>query len=159
MQSSVSGWNEWLLQIEFPMLVSTIIGLGSLLTMWPVFFALNVVPSGPFSEPFKLPNHHETLLLILNGFLDSWYYMLLVFGIAITNPVFMSVGVMLVSPVSFVVDYFLHGTELVPQAWGGVALVIIGFVLLQFRLPIDACERSVTVSTLRARCQRPAAAQ
>lgn len=152
----VAAWNEWLLQIEFPMLVSAIIGVATLLTQWPVFFALNAIESGPFSEPFILPNHDETVLLVLNAFLDSWYYMLLVFGIAITNPVFMSVGVMLVSPASFVVDYFLHGTRLVPQAWGGVALVILGFVLLQFRVPLNACERTVTVSQLRAWFRRPA---
>lgn len=152
----VSQWNEWLLQIEFPMLVSTIIGLGTLLTMWPVFFALNAVESGPFSEPFVLPNRYQTTMLIVNGFLDSWYYMLLVYGIAITNPVFMSVGVMMVVPTSFVVDFFLHHTVLTVNGWIGVVLVATGFVLLQVTTPFRVLEQTTRVSILRKKwCGKP----
>ncbi len=124
---------QLLLELELPMLLSALVGLVSIVTQWPVFFILSALPENSVlyeANTFTF-DHESWELLAANSFLDSWYYMLLVFGIALTGPVFMSVGVMLVSPVSIVVDWYLHGTQLSVGSWIGVGAVIAGFATLQ----------------------------
>ena len=145
--STPSPMAKLLLELEFPMLLSALVGLVSVLSQWPVFFLLDALPAGSLlHEVNNLSfSQHDWVLLATNSFLDSWYYMLLVFGIALTGPVFMSVGVMLVSPVSIVVDWFLHGTELRIASWFGVAAVIAGFAVLQVETRFALLENRIVV--------------
>jgi len=136
-----------LLELEFPMLLSALVGVVSIVSQWPVFFLLDLLPKdSPLYEANNFDfSRGEWVLLGANSFLDSWYYMLLVFGIALTGPVFMSVGVMLVAPVSIVVDWFLHGTHLSVGAWFGVAAVIAGFAVLQVETKFALLERRIVL--------------
>jgi drug/metabolite transporter (DMT)-like permease len=145
-----SAGAQLLLELEFPMLLSALVGVVSVLSQWPVFFALEQLPtSSPLFEANTFSfSAGDWQLLAINSFLDSWYYMLLVFGIAMTGPVFMSVGVMLVSPVSIVVDYFLHNTVLAAGGWIGVVAVVLGFVALQ----VDS-KQAILESSIRCRRQ------
>lgn len=65
--------------------------------------------------------------------MDSLYGVLLVAAVALTSPLFVAVGSMLVVPLSMLSDWWLHGTT--PSLLGivGAVLVVLGFVLLNVK--------------------------
>lgn len=81
-------------------------------------------------EPFELPPNPKVKLLVLGTVLDCVYNGLLLFGILIATPLFMSVGCMLVMPASIVVDRIANRTELAPGAIVGAVLILVAFFLL-----------------------------
>jgi len=115
------------LQLEMSCLVLGLIGVWTALVLWPVFFVLSA--SG--LEPFRLPSRHTLDILLGNVVLDSMYNGLLLFGVAVSSPLAMSVGSMLVVPASIAADYFIHGTLLSALGGVGVVLIVAGFVLLK----------------------------
>ncbi|MDR3740189.1 MAG: hypothetical protein P4L40_14340 [Terracidiphilus sp.] len=82
------------------------------------------------TEVFVPPPAPETRLIALNAFLDSSYNGLLLFGILLTSPLFMSVGTMLVMPASIVVDRLVRGTVMGGQGIGGAVIIVMGFAML-----------------------------
>lgn len=81
-------------------------------------------------ETFELPSHSKASMLMLNAGFDSIYNVLLLFGILITSPLFISVGSMLVMPASIVTDRLIHGTVMGPVGVCGAIVIVIGFSLL-----------------------------
>ena len=127
-------------------------GIWSLLTLWPGFFLLHYTGI----EPFELPSADKSRMLALNTFLDALYNLLLLVGILITSPLYMSLGSMLVVPATVAADWLLHGKVLPPQAGGGVFLILCGFVLLQ--LPPGSLSKLLPESYRRSTEQSGAAA-
>lgn len=115
------------LQLELSCMVLGLIGVWSVLCLWPLFFILNVSKV----EPFRFPSAGVLEILLGNVVLDCAYNSLLLFGVALAGPLAMSVGCMLVVPASILADYFIHHTLLTPMAVGGVLLIVAGFVLLK----------------------------
>jgi solute carrier family 35 protein F3/4 len=62
--------------------------------------------------------------------LDSLFNCLLILGIVISSPLFISVGSLLTIPASVVSDWLLHGTVLPLLSYLGMAAIIVGFLLL-----------------------------
>lgn len=86
-------------------------------------------------EPFEWPPAPDIPLIALNIGLDLCFNSLLLVSISLTGPVFVSLGTTFVVPASLVVDWFIHHTELSPRAFVGVALILVGFVVLLQRPP------------------------
>ena len=127
-------------------------GAITMLLCWVVVVVVHVTGV----ETLEAPPRTKLGLLCLNACLDSLYNGLLLFGILIASPLFMSVGCMLVSdafgvcacrplspsrlvlgtpcvqvmPASIIVDWIANGTELAPLAVVGAVLIIVAFIML-----------------------------
>jgi hypothetical protein len=100
--------------------------------VWTMVGSIVFIPvwSSTGAEHYVSPPGHKLRLILLNSALDSIYNILLLFGILVTTPLFMSVGTMMVMPCSIVVDRLVHGTELGPSGIVGAIVIIVGFVML-----------------------------
>ena len=112
-------------------------GLFSLLTLWPFFFLLDRIGI----EPFEWPSVDKAKLLALNAGLDAIYNLLLLLGIVISSPLWMSIGTMLVVPATILADWALNGTVLTGQVAAGIVLILFGFIVLQ--LPAGAAAKGL----------------
>lgn len=137
------------LRVELSVLMLGCYGVMTILLSIPSLLIWNAAGL----EVFEHPPSHKVGMLALNTGLDSIYNVLLLFGILVTTPLFMSVGVMLVMPFSIVVDRILHGTELGPSGVLGAIVIVIGFALLN--VPPEASERC-SLAMRRWLCSRKA---
>jgi solute carrier family 35 protein F3/4 len=62
--------------------------------------------------------------------LDALFNCLLILGIVISSPLFISVGSLLTIPASVVSDWLLHGTVLPILSYMGMLAIVVGFLLL-----------------------------
>jgi drug/metabolite transporter (DMT)-like permease len=150
--ASVPPHWQLLVRAETSAFVVGAMGVWSLLTLWPVFFALHY--SGV--EAFELPPPPKARLLAVNVVLDAVYNLALLLGIVVSSPLYMSLGSMLVVPATVAADWAVHGSLLGGQAGGGVALILTGFLLLQ--APADAGARAAAWLTGRPLVAQGAAA-
>ena len=104
-------------------------GLANMLLLWPGLFAVDALGV----EHFETPSWHVVWMYALNGLLDTVFNGMLVAGIALTTPLFITCGTMLAIPCSIVYDSLFHSYKMTPMAIGGVAAVIVGFVLLNVK--------------------------
>jgi hypothetical protein len=109
--------------------------------VWTIIGSIVFIPvwSAIGAERYVAPPEHKLRLILLNSALDSIYNILLLFGILVTTPLFMSVGTMMVMPCSIVVDRLVHGTELGPSGIVGAVVIVVGFVMLN--IPQEAAAR------------------
>lgn len=63
--------------------------------------------------------------------MDGFFNVLMLVGMTLTSPLFMSVGSMLIIPCSILADWLLHGTTPSLLAIVGSTLVIAGFFVLK----------------------------
>lgn len=84
-------------------------------------------------EAFALPSPADARLIAVNAALDSLFHFALLLGIALTSPVTMSAGQMLVMPLSAVVDWRWKGVGISARTFCGECLVVAGFFLLHWR--------------------------
>jgi drug/metabolite transporter (DMT)-like permease len=98
-------------------------GLLTLLVVWPMFFILNAT----HIEDFAWPTSEQWKWIAVVVVCDTSFNLFLVLTIVLTNPLFTSVGTILVIPISTLVDYLINGTLLPAPAFGGVGLIIVGF--------------------------------
>jgi len=89
-----------------------------------------VVLSQTNIEPISFPDKAQFELMLFNTFLDSIYNVLLLLGIGLTSPIFISVGVVFTIPVSILMDYLMHSFYLPWISLIGVVLIIGGFFLI-----------------------------
>lgn len=134
-----------LLQLEASMLMLSTIGFFTLTLMWPIFPLFNATKV----EIWEWPSASKLEELTANAIMDGTYNLLLLYGIMLSSPLFMSVGTMLVVPVSIFVDHFVHGTKLSPEAILGVCFIVLGFICLNF--PITKSKLKVVSKTLYQR--------
>ena len=100
------------------------LGVFSLLFGWPPLIILHYSKV----EPFELPNLHYLGLLTLNAFLDVSFNAALLIGIALSSPLFMTVGTVLAVPSSVLVDWIVHGYVLPWPAFVGIGVILVSFV-------------------------------
>ncbi|XP_062504649.1 uncharacterized protein LOC134181393 [Corticium candelabrum] len=102
-----------------------LVGIQTLLCYWPVLLILH----GTEFEKFELPTGDNLRMLCIDVALDGVYNVLLLVCISMSSPLFATVGLLLVLPVSVVADYVIHKHYTLPAiAFGGVALIALGFV-------------------------------
>lgn len=112
--------------IEDSGLVLGLIGLCSLLVLWPGILILHALDL----ERFVWPSKHTLLLVCLNGGLDTVYQVFLVIGLGATSPIFMASGVMLTVPASIIYDRVVHGYAMSAMSYVGAVMVLVGFLVL-----------------------------
>lgn len=104
------------------------IGVHTLLWLWPPIVIFHF--SG--LERFELPTRGILLLMFWNGLLDIIFNACLLICIALTSPLFATVGTVLAIPVSVIVDWIVQGFLLPPQAFVGIVLIVGGFASFTF---------------------------
>lgn len=119
------------LRAELAAYMLGVVGIASLLFMWPLFFVFDATGV----EPFEWPSPAKTRMLVLSAVLDAVYNAALLFGIGITSPLWTSLGTILVVPASMLADWGIHGATVSGQAGGGIAAILVGFTILQVPLP------------------------
>jgi len=109
------------------------IGLMNLLLFWPFIIILHYTEF----ESFGLPSNYEELIngLLLPCFLDFLFTSSLLCGITLCGPIFMSIGLILVIPISFFCDIIIFQKEPISiiniESIAGACCIIIGFILIQ----------------------------
>jgi drug/metabolite transporter (DMT)-like permease len=93
-----------------------------------MFFVLNAT----HEEEFAWPSSAQWKWIVVASICDTAFNLFLLITIVLTNPLFTSVGTILVIPLSTLADYLLHGTLLAPPAFGGVGLIVVGFAAIVY---------------------------
>jgi hypothetical protein len=135
------------IQIELSCFIMAVYGFVTVVLSAPTLY----IWSATSLEPFVLPSRHKLHLIIVNTALYTLYNGLLVFGILVTTPLFMSVGTMMVMPCSIVVDKLLYHSEMSSLALAGAVVIVIGFVMLNIPQTVAsrwfvACKQRVFTS-------------
>jgi drug/metabolite transporter (DMT)-like permease len=130
-----------LIDAEMSGFVAGWMGIGTMVTLWPLFFIFNATGF----ETFELPTGDKIRILAISAALDSMYQLSLLFGIVITSPLWISVGTVLVVPASLLADWMIHHVTVSLQAGIGIAFIVAGFLILQVPLP-----RCMTASQKRS---------
>ena len=91
-------------------------GLTIVTLFWPFFFILDAAGI----EKFEWPNHDVWMMLGINMSLDCCFNLLLLLGINMTSPLFISVGSLLTVPASILSDKIAHNYMFPPLAWVGM---------------------------------------
>lgn len=108
------------------LLIVTLLGLYSLVLLWPPLLFLPVI----HAEPAVIFTPQVIQFLAVNAVLAVTYYLCYAFGIALSSAVYMSVSGMLSIPVAGLVDGLLIGVYLSPLSISGMALVFVGVLLV-----------------------------
>lgn len=114
------------------------IGIFSIITMWP---GLIIVHYGGF-EKFQIPSPHIGSLIVLNMALDTIFNLLLLFGIALSSPLFVSVGSMLVIPATLITDVIIDKIHVPVGVVMGCILIAVAFGLLHRNHQSDTKEHA-----------------
>ena len=83
-------------------------------------------------ESFQLPSTRAALLILLSSVLDSFSNILILFGIVLSSPLFVSMGALLALPASAAADYIVHNIVMNYLSMAGALLILIGFVGFAF---------------------------
>merc|ERR1712000_42897 len=103
-------------------------GVVQMLFAWPGFFLIAAIGV----ESWALPASHALRSLLVTTFLDSCFNVLLLIGIALTSPLFISVGCLLTIPLSIFADWYFHGAVMTIGSLMGVLCITLGFLVLSF---------------------------
>ena len=83
-------------------------------------------------ERFELPSTRVALLILLSSVLDGFSNILILFGIVLSSPLFISMGALLALPASAAADYIIHNIVMNYLSMLGALLIITGFVGFTF---------------------------
>ena len=83
-------------------------------------------------ETFEWPDPLETRYLAINCFFDTLLFISVFAATALTTPLLVSLGSLLVIPCSVFLDYFLHSYLPGVLVWVGIVLIVLGFLSLLF---------------------------
>ncbi len=132
--------------IEHSFLFTGLIGFFTLALTWPGIFLVDLLGY----ETFELPQGNALYIVLIMMALDSLSNFVLLIGIALSSPLFISVGALSSIPATVVADYIAHGTVLPPLSYFGILSIVLGFLLLSLseylhsrisrRKLLDACE-------------------
>ena len=86
-------------------------------------------------EVFAWPPPELAGPLALTLAMESLYNLALFGAIICTTPLFVSIGTMLTVPTAVLADWLLHSYLMTGVAWAGVALISVGYLLLNL-LPV-----------------------
>ena len=83
-------------------------------------------------ERFELPSTRVALLILMSSVLDGFSNILILFGIVLSSPLFISMGALLALPASAAADYIFHNIVMNYLSMMGALLIIIGFIGFTF---------------------------
>ena len=122
-------------QVTMSFAMLGLMGLATAILQWPMILILNSTGEEVFVAPSFACGPGEPCIfekLLSNCGLDALYNVLLVFGISITSPVFISVGTMLVAPITVIVDRLkVPPQEFDWKGWVGIVCVVVAFAVLK----------------------------
>ena len=107
-------------------------GLFAFLCFWPGMFILSAMGVEELVLPKNFDEMFEVLTICAMELVFSGGFMT---GIALSGPIFMSLGTLSVIPLSFVADVWLHGLQITVSAVIGSILIIFSFVLIEIPMP------------------------
>eukprot|EP00299_Pterocystis_sp_00344_P013503 c6622_g1_i1.p1 GENE.c6622_g1_i1~~c6622_g1_i1.p1 ORF type:complete len:296 (-),score=13.82 c6622_g1_i1:46-933(-) len=114
-------------QLKNACLLLGLIGFFNFILLWPGIFLLHFTGL----EEFSWPSDPKTVrLMILNMFLDTMFNWFLLFGLALSSPLFISIGSMLVIPASLTTDAMIHSVHPSLGVIFGCLLIALAFCLL-----------------------------
>jgi solute carrier family 35 protein F5 len=119
--------------------MQSLIGIWTIVLMWPGFLILHYSGIEPFEQP---PNSHVTFIIAMNMIMDAVFNILLLFGLALSSPLFVSVGTMLVMPATLVTDHIVNNVKINGGVICGCLLVALAFGLLNSHFLIGKQEES-----------------
>ena len=99
-------------------------GVVNIVLAWPfipLFSAIGL-------EPFEWATPALTRSIMLNGFIDTIFNFAFIWGVALTSPVFMSTGTILIIPLGIAVDGLLGKGSMNFAQLCGVGLIVCGFL-------------------------------
>jgi len=89
-------------------------------------------------EAFLWPTPSQTTLLMVNCLFDSLLYLSVFAATAfLTSPVIVALGALLVIPVTIICDYFWHSYLPPWLVVGGIAFIVVGFVVIVVAGPLE----------------------
>lgn len=112
--------------VEHTMLFIGLLGVWTILLAWPGI----IIVDKTGIESFELPHGKSLQGILITMGLDALFNCLLILGIVISSPLFISVGSLLTIPASVVSDWLLHGTVLPILSYMGMLAIVVGFLLL-----------------------------
>jgi drug/metabolite transporter (DMT)-like permease len=123
-EAQASIWSD----VKYSFVTLGMIGVFHTVINWPGILILDATGV----ETFELPEPRAFASLMVTTVMDSMFNVLLLIGIAITSPLFISVGCLLTIPASIASDWIIHGRVMSGGAFGGVACIGVGFLVLTY---------------------------
>ena len=115
---------------RFVLLMLSALGGWSLVVGTAILLAVTAAaPGGLAAAAAALPSLPWGMLCA-KSILDLGFNYLIAFGIALTHPLFISIGTVLGTPLNVLVEWALRGTTPAPWQGGGVAVITLAFALL-----------------------------
>ena len=114
--------------VRWAMLFCGLIGVGNFLTVWipiPILHATG-------HEVFHAPSAEQTPTLAIIVVLEGTYNCVLLVGIQLVTPFFMTVGTVLTLPGSIAADVWLHGEYPPFMQIIGIMFIAVGFLVLLY---------------------------
>lgn len=104
--------------------LTALMGVGNLLTCWIPVIVLHYTDM----EVFKMPGDDEMYKMGINMCLGATYTASFLVGVALTSPLFMSLGCVFIVPIGVVTEKILNNVDMEWLFFLGTALVIGGFL-------------------------------
>ena len=110
-------------------ILNTIRMLG-LIGIWYIFLVAPFLIIAHFTglERFELPSINIAFLILLNSVLDSFSNILILIGIVLSSPLFISMGALLALPTSMLADFIFHNILMSYFAILGSVFILMGFI-------------------------------
>ena len=102
-------------------------GASTLVTMWAPLLALSYTGI----EPLQMPDAATLATIGITALCDTVFNAALLFGVAVSSASQMAGGNVLIVPLGFVVDFFVHGAVASVFTVVGSVVIVVGFVCLQ----------------------------
>ena len=104
-----------------------LMGVFNLVLLLPGMFVVKAIG---LEVPFEFPPGDVGLQIALVAILETGFHMFLLAGIAVSGPVFMAIGQILIIPTGYVYDAIQGGSHSVGN-YVGVFFIILGFLVMQ----------------------------
>jgi solute carrier family 35 protein F3/4 len=114
--------------VEHTILFLGLVGVWTLILGCPGIIIVDLIDI----EPFALPHGRALQGILITMALDSFCNALIILGIMLSSPLFISVGSLLTIPTSVLCDWVIDGTVLPILSYVGMLTIIAGFLMLAF---------------------------
>ena len=132
-------------------IMNTIRLLG-LIGIWYIIIVAPFIVIAHFTglERFELPSINVALVILLSSTLDAISNILILLGIILSSPLFVSMGALLALPSSALADFLVHGEVMNTWSMIGAMLIIlgfIGFIFTSYIYSLSSSKRDVQVKS------------
>eukprot|EP01083_Nonionella_stella_P023824 65890_1 len=114
-------------KITSKLFMQGMIGLLTILTLWPGILILNAANI----EPFKVPNKSDLTDMALLCVMDTVYSGAIMVGISATNPVFMAITQLFVIPLTLSYDVLINGLTMTFLSVLGGIFIVGSFIVME----------------------------